>query len=63
VVQRRGAPNFFGVFDRTGPIALVALPIAAWELSLGVYLTVKGFKPEAVAALTSTDRDSERSLT
>ena len=43
---------FFGVFDRVSPIALVALlPIAVWELSLGIYLTVKGFKPAAVAAL------------
>src|SRR5213080_1465721 len=25
--------------------ALLALPIALWEFSLGVYLTVKGFKP------------------
>jgi hypothetical protein len=32
--------------------ALLALPIAAWEFSLGVYLTFKGFKnvPEAVGA-------------
>ncbi len=53
---------FFGVYDRAAPIALVAaLPIAAWEFSLGVYLTVKGFKPAAVAALTSTDRNSEPS--
>jgi hypothetical protein len=44
---------FFGVFDRMGPIALAALPIAAWEFSLGVYLTVKGFRPSAVAALPS----------
>ncbi|GAA3167003.1 hypothetical protein GCM10010531_19600 [Blastococcus jejuensis] len=44
---------FFGVFDRTGPIALAALPIAVWEFSLGVYLTVKGFRPAAVAALAS----------
>jgi hypothetical protein len=44
---------FFGVFDRTGPIALAALPIAVWEFSLGVYLTVKGFRPAAVAALPS----------
>ena len=48
---------FFGVFDRTGPIALAALPIAAWEFSLGVYLTVKGFKPAAVAALRSGPSD------
>ncbi len=45
---------FFGFFERTGPIALAALPIAAWELSLGIYLTVKGFRPSAVAALRST---------
>ena len=44
---------FFGVFDRTGPIALAALPIAVWEFSLGVYLTVKGFRPSALAALPS----------
>jgi hypothetical protein len=43
---------FFGVYDRTAPIAaLAALPIAAWEFSLGVYLLVKGFRPAAVAAL------------
>jgi hypothetical protein len=43
---------FFGLYDRMAPIAaLAALPIAAWELSLGVYLTVKGFRPAAVAAL------------
>jgi hypothetical protein len=43
---------FFGLYDRMAPIAaLAALPIAAWEFSLGVYLTVKGFRPAAVAAL------------
>ncbi|NEM05584.1 hypothetical protein [Geodermatophilus normandii] len=36
---------------------LAALPIAAWELSPGVYLTVKGSRPAAVAALTSPGRD------
>jgi hypothetical protein len=43
---------FFGVYDRSALAALLAaLPIAAWELSLGVYLTLKGFRPAAVAAL------------
>ncbi len=43
---------FFGVYDRMAPIAgLAALPIAAWEFSLGVYLLVKGFHPAAVASL------------
>src|SRR5665647_1485323 len=38
--------TMFGVIDRIGSVALIAaLPIAAWELSLGIYLVVKGFKP------------------
>jgi hypothetical protein len=37
---------FFGVIDRTAPVAvLAALPIAVWELSIGVYMTFKGFRP------------------
>jgi hypothetical protein len=40
------------VYDHAAPIAiLAALPVAVWEFSLGVYLTVKGFRPAAVAAL------------
>jgi Domain of unknown function (DUF4386) len=43
---------FFGLYDHAAPIAfLAALPVAVWEFSLGVYLTVKGFRPSAVAAL------------
>jgi hypothetical protein len=38
--------TMFGVIDRIGSVALIAaLPIAVWELSLGVYLVVKGFRP------------------
>jgi hypothetical protein len=33
------------------PALLLALPVAVFELSVGVYLTVKGFRPAAVAAL------------
>jgi hypothetical protein len=52
---------FFGLYDRMAPIAaLAALPIAAWEFSLGVYLTVKGFRPAAVAALSSGQTGSTR---
>ena len=29
---------------------IAALPIAAWEFSLGVYLIVKGFKPSPITA-------------
>jgi hypothetical protein len=33
-------------------LALIAvLPIAIWEFGLGVYLMVRGFRPEAVAEL------------
>src|ERR687884_513410 len=43
---------FFGVLDRGAAIAAIAAaPVAIWEFSLGVYLTVKGFRPAAVAAL------------
>jgi len=51
---------FFGAYDRMAPVAaLAALPIAAWELSLGVYLTTRGFRPAAVAALTPAGREAE----
>jgi hypothetical protein len=43
---------------------LAAAPIFVWELSLGVYLVVKGFKPSPVTAraVPSTERDPEMSL-
>ena len=34
----------------TPVLALAALPVAAWELSLGVWLVVKGFKPSPITA-------------
>jgi len=38
--------TMFGVIDRVGSVALIAaLPIFVWELSLGIYLVVKGFMP------------------
>jgi Domain of unknown function (DUF4386) len=33
-----------------GGAGLAALPVAAWELSLGVWLVVKGFKPSPITA-------------
>ena len=42
----------FGGTHQHGPIAgLSALPVAAFEFSLGVWLVVKGFDPRATAAL------------
>ena len=44
--------NLFGAFDQVSAASfLLTLPIAAWELSVGIWMTFKGFRPEAVAAL------------
>jgi hypothetical protein len=42
----------FGVFEQVSSTAfLLTLPIAAWELTIGLWMTVKGFRLEAVTAL------------
>ncbi len=44
--------TIFGAWDQVStPSALLTLPVAAWEFSLGVYLTFKGFKtfPDEIA--------------
>jgi hypothetical protein len=39
----------FALWGRvSGPSGLLAIPIALWEFSLGVYLTVKGFRPSPI---------------
>jgi hypothetical protein len=41
----------FGLLGQVTPVtALLALPIALWEFSLGIYLVVKGFKPSPITA-------------
>ena len=41
----------FGAIGQYSSVAvLLALPIAAWEFSLGVWLVVKGFKPSPITA-------------
>src|SRR5580704_6255777 len=40
----------------TGLAILPVLPVAAWELSLGVWLTVKGFKPSAITAEIAAEK-------
>ena len=38
--------TLFGLVEQNSPApALAALPVAVWELSLGIYLVVKGFRP------------------
>lgn len=49
--------TIFGVIDQVSPVAgLAALPIAAWEISLGVWLVVKGFRPAALEQLAARDK-------
>lgn len=46
------AAVLFGVIDRVSAIAgIAALPIALWELMLGIWLVIKGFHPAATAKL------------
>jgi hypothetical protein len=47
--------TMFGLWDQVSAQgAALGLPIAAWEFSLGLWLTFKGFKPESLAALGVT---------
>ena len=41
----------FGLIEQRAPsTGLLAIPIAVWEFSLGLYLTFKGFKPSFITA-------------
>lgn len=60
-----GAPVFLasatlsilGLQEQVSVLPLIALPlIFVWELSLGLWLTFKGFRPAAVAALAADTR-------
>jgi hypothetical protein len=42
------ATLFGGIGQYSSLAALAALPVAAWELSLGVWLVVKGFRPSGL---------------
>jgi len=37
-----------GIAQYSSLAALAALPVAAWEFSLGVWLVMKGFKPSPI---------------
>ena len=42
--------TLFGVNTQTSPLSAVAtMPIFAWELSVGVYMVTKGFRPSPIA--------------
>ncbi|HST64219.1 MAG TPA: DUF4386 domain-containing protein, partial [Mycobacteriales bacterium] len=51
IILASATGTLFGAWDQVSAAgAAGALPIAVWEFSLGVYLTVKGFKPSAALA-------------
>ena len=65
-----GAPVFLasatlsilGLQEQVSVLPLIALPlIFVWELSLGLWLTFKGFRPAAVAALVADTREMDAS--
>lgn len=48
---------YFGIYAAVSPIALfAALPVAVFELSLGIWLIVKGFKPTQLTTEYLTNR-------
>lgn len=53
ILLASGAATLFGLYDQVSPPAvLAALPIAAWELSVGVWMIVKGFRPAPASQAT-----------
>jgi len=51
LILASGTGVLFGVFEPGGTAQIIAtVPEFFWELSLGVYLVVKGFRPSPVAA-------------
>ena len=52
-----GIGVLFGVFEPgSGPQVIATAPEFVWELSLGIYLTVKGFKPAGIERLQADRR-------
>ena len=49
--------------ELTSQRAVAALPIAAWEISLGVWLIAKGFSPDALAQLAHPEHAAASSGT
>jgi hypothetical protein len=51
--------TLFGVWEQiSGPAMLLTLPVAVWEFSFGIYMTVKGFKPTTVGDVSSTSANT-----
>jgi hypothetical protein len=60
LVCASGIAVMFGVFELGSAGQFIAtIPEIAWELSLGIYLTVKGFKPSPIIAMDAAARIPE----
>ncbi len=56
--------TLFGAWDQlSAPAMVLVLPIAVWEFSFGVYMTVKGFRPVPEAAEPSFGTNTEQAVT
>ncbi len=54
LVTASGVAILFGVFEQGGLWqTIAAAPEFLWELSLGIWLIVKGFNPSAIASLSA----------
>jgi hypothetical protein len=55
LVMASGIAVMFDVAERGGALqAIATIPEFFWELSLGIYLVVKGFKPSPILAPSGT---------
>jgi hypothetical protein len=51
IIFASATATLFGIYDQVSAwSAIAAIPVAAWELALGVWLVVKGFKPSPITA-------------
>jgi hypothetical protein len=57
VLLAGGTAALLGVIELDSPLkTLAAAPEFVWELSLGIYLAVKGFKPSGIERLQADRR-------
>ena len=52
--------TLFGVAEQYGAVSLTAVPIALWELSLGLWLTFKGFNRSAPIMVAASAEAASR---
>ena len=52
VIFASGTAELFGLYTQTSTFgAITAIPVAAWEMSLALWMIIRGFRPKAVAAI------------